>query len=88
MAVWEMTRAGLQAVEVWAIDIETRLGDVDDNWKPCLGGQGAAPSYVVALAEHTRQQLREALRQRLAVAPDGSIRLQARAWAVKGLSLG
>lgn len=81
-----MTQAGLQSVEVCAIDIETRFRDFDDYWRPFLGGQGAAPSYVLALDEHARQRLREALRQRLPVAPDGSICLQARAWAVKGIS--
>jgi hypothetical protein len=81
-----MTRAGLKAVEVSAIDIETPFRDFDEYWRPFLGGQGAAPSYVAALDERARQQLREALCQRLPVEADGSIRLQARAWAVKGTS--
>jgi hypothetical protein len=81
-----MTRAGLEAVEVCAIDIEMPFRNFDEYWRPFLGGQGAAPSYVAALEERARQQLREALRQRLPVEADGSIRLQARAWAVKGTS--
>jgi SAM-dependent methyltransferase len=81
-----MTRAGLKAVEVCAIDIETPFGDFDEYWRPFLGGQGAAPSYVAGLEEGARQQLQEVLRQRLPVEADGSIRLQARAWAVKGMS--
>jgi hypothetical protein len=83
-----MTRVGLQSVEVCAIDIETRFRNFDDYWRPFLGGQGAAPSYVAALEEHARQQLRDALHQRLPVAADGSIPLQARAWAVKGMRIG
>jgi SAM-dependent methyltransferase len=79
-----MTRAGLKAVQVSAIDIETPFRDFDEYWRPFLGGQGAAPSYVAALDERARQQLREALGQRLPAEADGSIRLQARAWAVKG----
>lgn len=79
-----MTRAGLKAVEVSAIDIETPFRDFDEYWRPFLGGQGAAPSYVAALEERARQQLREALCQRLPVEADGSIHLQARAWAGKG----
>jgi hypothetical protein len=59
----------------------------DEYWRPFLGGQGAAPSDVVGLKEHDRQQLREALRKSLPVAADGTIQLQARAWAVKGISL-
>jgi len=81
-----MTRAGLEAVEVRAIDIETPFRNFDEYWRPFLGGQGVAPSYVAALGECARQQLRAALRQRLPVEADGSIRLQARAWAVKGMS--
>jgi SAM-dependent methyltransferase len=83
-----MTRAGLEGVEVSAIDIETPFRDFDEYWRPFLGGQGAAPSHVAALEERARQQLREALRHRLPLAPDGSIRLQATAWAVKGTALG
>lgn len=79
-----MTRAGLEGVEVCAIDIETPFGSFDEYWEPFLGGQGAAPSYVAALEGSARQQLREALRHRLPLPTDGSIRLQARAWAVKG----
>ena len=79
-----MTRAGLKAVGVAAIDIESPFRDFGEYWRPFLGGQGAAPSYVAALEERARRQLREALCQRLPVEADGSIRLQARAWAVKG----
>ena len=81
-----MTQAGLKAGEVCAIDIETPFSDFDEYWRPFLGGQGAAPRYVAGLEEGARQQLQEVLRQRLPVEADGSIRLQARAWAVKGMS--
>jgi SAM-dependent methyltransferase len=79
-----MTQAGLQSVEVCVIAIETPFRNFDEYWQPFLGGQGAAPRYVAALEERARQQLREALGQRLPVEADGSIHLQARAWAVKG----
>ena len=81
-----LTGRGLETVEVCALDIATPFRTFDEYWQPFLGGQGAAPSYVAALEERARQQLREALRQRLPVEADGSIRLQARAWAVKGTS--
>jgi SAM-dependent methyltransferase len=83
-----MMRAGLRSVEVCAIDVETRFRNFDEYWRPFLGGQGAAPSYVMALEEHARRELWEALRQRLPAAADGSIQLRARAWAVKGTSHG
>jgi hypothetical protein len=58
--------------------------DFDDYWQPFLGGQGPAPAYCTALPEDRRDALREQLRATLPTAPDGSIPLTARAWAVKG----
>jgi SAM-dependent methyltransferase len=76
--------AGLSSVEVRAIDIATKFHDFDDYWSPFLGGQGPAPSYAMSLGESQRAALRERLRQSLPSARDGSIRLVARAWAVRG----
>ncbi len=75
--------AGLQDVEVRAIDIPTPFEDLDDYWQPFLGGQGPAPGYAVALDEQARARLRERIAARLPVRPDGSITLTARAWAVR-----
>ncbi len=77
--------AGLQSVEVRAIEITTDFADFDDYWSPFLGGQGPAPSYVMSLSEERRVALRERLRQSLPTALDGSIPLVARAWAVRGV---
>lgn len=76
--------AGLQDVEVRAIDIQTRFRDFDDYWSPFLGGQGPAPSYAMSLSEERRAALREKIRGGLPIAADGSIPLAARAWAVRG----
>jgi SAM-dependent methyltransferase len=77
--------AGLRDVAVRAIDIPTRFPSFDDYWQPFLGGQGPAPAYAMSLDEAARERLRERLRADLpAAAPDGSIALTARAWAVKG----
>jgi SAM-dependent methyltransferase len=77
--------AGLNAVEVRAIDIATDFHDFDDYWSPFLGGQGPAPSYAMSLSEEQRVELRERLRRGLPFALDGSIPLVARAWAVRGV---
>jgi SAM-dependent methyltransferase len=77
-------RAGLSGVETRAVEVPTVFADFDDYWTPFLGGQGPAPAYVVALDEDRRSALRERLRHRLPAAPDGSIHLVARAWAVRG----
>ncbi|MBB5476880.1 class I SAM-dependent methyltransferase [Micromonospora parathelypteridis] len=81
-ALWE--DAGFDAVSVRPVDVPTVFTDFADYWTPFLGGQGSAPSYVTTLAEPARVALREALAARLPVEPDGSIRLTARAWAVRG----
>jgi SAM-dependent methyltransferase len=79
-------RAGLTQVEVHAIDVATDFQDFDDYWSPFLGGQGPAPSYVMALSDERRAALRERIRTGLPFALNGSIPLIARAWAVRGRS--
>lgn len=76
--------AGLAQVQVRAIDVPTRFRDFDDFWRPFLGGQGPAPGYAMSLDEARRAALRERIRGRLPVQPDGSIALTARAWAARG----
>ena len=78
--------AGLQEVETSALEVDTVFADFEDYWRPFLGGQGPAPGYVSSLDEGMRERLRATLAERLARAPDGSIRMVARAWAVKGRS--
>lgn len=77
--------AGLSDVATSAIDVPTRFRDFDDYWQPFLGGQGPAPAYAMSLPEDRRAALRERLRGALPTGPDGSIRLTARAWAVRGV---
>lgn len=76
--------AGLSEVETTTIDVPTVFRDFVDYWSPFLGGQGPAPGYVMSLTEAERGALREFLRRLLPTQADGSIRLVARAWAVKG----
>ncbi len=76
--------AGLNEVATRAIDVPTRFVDFDDYWTPFLGGQGPAPTYVASLDAPSQAALRERLRATLPAAPDGSIALVARAWAVRG----
>lgn len=77
-------QAGLRGVETRAIEVETSWRDFDDYWTPFLGAQGPAPGYAMSLGEPERAALRERLRSALPVQEDGSIRLGARAWAVRG----
>jgi SAM-dependent methyltransferase len=77
--------AGLQDVEVRAIDVPTVFQNFDDYWFPFLGGQGPAPSYAMSLSEERRTALQNHIHDRLPIAQDGSISLVARAWAVRGV---
>ena len=81
-ALWE--DGGLTEVAVGAIDVPTVFRDFDDYWAPFLGGQGVAPAYVMSLDDQRRQELRERLRASVPVAGDGTVRLMARALAVRG----
>jgi hypothetical protein len=76
--------AGLEEIQVRAIDVPTVFRDFADYWSPFLGAQGPAPSYVMSLDEPDRAALRERLRARLPTSPDGTIHLTARAWAARG----
>jgi SAM-dependent methyltransferase len=76
--------AGLSDVLTRPIDVPTVFRDFDDYWSPFLGGQGPAPSYALSLDEPARDALRDHIRAGLPIASDGSIRLVARAWAVRG----
>jgi SAM-dependent methyltransferase len=80
------TSAHLHGVTVHPIDVPTVFQDFDDYWKPFLGGQGPAPGYAMRLPPEGRARLREAIRARLPRAPDGTISLTARAWAVRGIA--
>jgi SAM-dependent methyltransferase len=75
---------GFARVESAPLEVATTFEDFDDFWKPFLGGAGPAPSYVASLSESNRDALAKRLRARLPVENDGSIRLRARAWAVRG----
>ncbi len=77
--------AGLEDVEVRAIEVPTYFRDFDDYWSPFLGGQGPAPSYAMSLSEQRRAELRERIRASLPSDAEGGIPLSARAWATRGV---
>ena len=78
------SEAGLAQVSTRAIEVPTVFADFDDLWSPFLGGQGPAPAYVATLAPEDRDRVRDRLREVVPAAPDGSLPLTARAWAVRG----
>ena len=77
--------AELRDVTVQAITVPTVFQDFDDYWTPFLGGQGAAPTYVMRLDVSRRNRIRDHLRSMPPLASDGTIALSARAWAARGV---
>lgn len=80
------TEAGFATVGTRDIVVPTEFSSFGDYWQPFLGGQGVAPAYLRSLPEPDQEVLREAVRARLPIEADGSIRLTARAWAAKATS--
>ena len=78
------TGAGLSEVVTQPIDLPMPFRNFDDYWTPFLGGQGPAPAYLVSLPEDRQEAVRETLRARVQAKADGSVHLNARAWAVRG----
>jgi SAM-dependent methyltransferase len=77
--------AGLENVEVDAIDLPMRFRDLDDFWLPhTMTGPAAAQRYASALDDKWKAALREQLQVMLPIAADGTIDLIGRAWAVRG----
>jgi len=81
-------QTGLEDVEVQSLDIAAAFENFDDYWMPFLGGTGSAPKYCTSLAPDAQARLRERLRSRLPIGPDGEILLAVRAWAIRGTTVG
>lgn len=77
---------GLIDVETTALEIPTVFQNFDEFWRPMLGDQGPAPTYVGSLTEGDRLHLEARLRSELPAPTHGKISLTARAWAVRGFA--
>ena len=67
-----------------AHDYSTVFRDFEDYWNPFLGGQGPAPGYLASLDDDLQERIKNRLHKKLQAGPDGSIKLLARAIAVRG----
>ena len=76
--------SGLRDVAVGAFEVPMVFADFNDYWTPFLSGGAPAPAYLEALPADRRDALREQLRTTLPTDDDGTVRLTARAWAVRG----
>jgi hypothetical protein len=64
-------QTGLNSVAVRAIEIPTVFNDFDDYWRPFLGWQGAAPTYLASVSDQVRERIRAVLESRLVSSPGG-----------------
>jgi SAM-dependent methyltransferase len=80
-ALW--TGANLTAVETRTIDVTRIFPDFDSFWDVSTNSSALRP-VLAAMDPSQLQQLRDATKANLTLAPDGSITYQARANAVKG----
>lgn len=81
-SVWRA--AGLADVSVEGLVVHRTFASFDELWAPFLGGQGAGGGYLGTLEGPTREAIGDAFRARVPAGENGSIRLSARAWAVRG----
>lgn len=75
---------GLNEIRCEPIEISTDFSSSDEYWQSFQGGTGPAPSYVASLRDELRAVLSNELERCIPRDADGSIRLVARAWAVRG----
>lgn len=79
---------GLQQVDVAALSIPLSFHDFDEYWRPhLLPGSSHAQRYMATLTPSQHEALRLHLQASLPLAPDGSLHLTARAWAVRGVNV-
>jgi ubiquinone/menaquinone biosynthesis C-methylase UbiE len=80
------TAAGFANVETRALVIPMEFSSFDRFWSLLSNSQGPPKPYISSLSEDRRQVLKERLRTDiLDNGPDGSIKLRAKAWAVRGV---
>lgn len=82
----EFQQAGLTNIEISYLDIDTVFKDFKDYWNPFLGGQGPAPSYLASLDNPLQDKIKNTLIKELPVDSNGSMKLLARAIAIRGIS--
>jgi ubiquinone/menaquinone biosynthesis C-methylase UbiE len=79
--LWKTT--GFASVELCQLLAGADYADLDDLWSPFADGVGGLGRFVQSLAESHRVALKQDIGRRLG-SPDGSFRLTARAWCVRG----
>ena len=78
--------AGLEKIEVKNIAFRCGFNSFNDFWQPLTEGQGPNGAYLRSLADDHRRALRDQLRQNVCGdRTDEPFKLNAKAWAVRGI---
>ncbi len=77
--------AGLADIETSYLEINTVFRNFEDYWNPFLGGQGPAPGYLASLNKDLQEEIKTNIHKKLTIESDGSIKLLARAIAIRGI---
>jgi ubiquinone/menaquinone biosynthesis C-methylase UbiE len=80
------TTAGFTNVEARALVIPLEFSSFDDFWSQVSNSQGPPKPYISSLSDGLRRVLKERLRiDTLGKRSDGSIKLRAKSWGVRGV---
>ena len=82
-----MGMTSLKQIETKAIEINTYFENFDEFWKPFLGGQGPAGTYLNTITQSEIEDIKQHLQSSLPISSSGSISLTARAWGIKAKKL-
>lgn len=78
-------KAGLTNIKTTYLDIHTVFKNFEDYWNPFLSKQGPAPGYLTSLNEDLQDAIKTNILKKIQIEPSGSIKLLARAIAVRGV---
>jgi SAM-dependent methyltransferase len=79
-------QAGLCDVETSVFEVEVPYVDFADYWRRFLENPSPASAFIHAMTQEAREALRDDVRARLPVGPEGSIAFASRAHAVRGFA--
>lgn len=85
-ALW--VESGFTAVEETPLVISPQFESFEEFWMALVGGQGLSGTYISKLSPDRQQALRGHVRKKvLGPGPDRPFRLNAQAWAVRGIKV-
>ena len=78
------TECQLKEIKITELIIDTKFTNIESYWKPFLGGQGPAGSFLISLDEPERKLVKYKIMKHLGISKNEPITLKARAYAIQG----